>query len=378
MDFSFSEEQQMLQESVQKFVHKNYDFETRKGIIADPRGYSTANWSLFAELGWLTVPFTEADGGFGGSAVDLMVMMEEFGKGMVVEPFVATAVLSGSVVAGLGDAAQKGDLLAQVMAGEIQLACAFSEPQSRYQLANVATTATAGSGKLLLNGRKINVLNGAHADRLLVVARESGKQCDEAGISVFLVDPASPGISRQAFRNVDGQSAANIEFNNVEIAASDRLGKAGAALPVLEQAVDRATLAIAAEAVGALECLLRKTVEYAKTRKQFGVPIGSFQALQHRMADMFIECQLARSIVMMAAMRLDSSADAKAKAAAVSAAKSRVGRAIRKVSREAVQIHGGIGITEELDVAHYFKRVTAIEVQFGNSEYHTARFIALQ
>ncbi|MEX2129881.1 MAG: acyl-CoA dehydrogenase [Pseudohongiellaceae bacterium] len=377
MDFAFTDEQQMLQDSVQKFVQRNYNFETRKAIVASAKGYSDDNWKLFAELGWLTVPFKEEDGGFGGSAIDLMVVMEEFGRGMVVEPFVPTAVLAGSLIATLGSKAQKQDLVNRVMKGELQLACAISETVSRYNLANVTTIAKKSADNFILSGCKINVLNGVNADLLLVVARESGTSTDQEGISIFLVDPGLAGVSRQGYQNVDGQTAANIEFDGVSVAAADRLGSAGQAHAALEAAVDLATLAICSEAVGALDCLLGKTVEYSKTRKQFGVPIGSFQALQHRMADMFIECQLARSIVLMAAMKLDSSASAIDKAKTVSAAKSRVGRAIKKVGQEAVQIHGGIGMTDELDVAHFFKRITAIELQFGNSDFHTSRFISL-
>ena len=377
MDFSFTDEQQMLQDSVQKFVRENYDFETRREILESDKGYSEDYWNLFAELGWLTVPFSEEDGGFGGSAVDLMVMMEELGKGMVVEPFVATAVLAGGLISALGSNEQKADLIPKIMTGKLQLACAISEPGSRYNLASVATTATQQGDTALLNGNKVAVLNGANADKLLVVTRTAGAQLDQEGITVYLVDANAVGIARQAYRNIDGHSAANIRFENVEVSADQRLGQAGQVLSTLEKVVDTATVAIAAEAVGALDSLLQKTVEYTKTRKQFGVPIGTFQALQHRMADMFVECQLARSIVMMAAMKLDSSVGDNDKAKAVAAAKSRLGKAVVKVSQEAVQLHGGIGITDELDVAHFFKRVTAIETLFGNSDFHTRRFASL-
>jgi len=377
VDFSFTDEQQMLQDSVRKFVRENYDFDTRKNILASEKGYSEDYWNLFAELGWLTVPFSEEDGGFGASAVDLMVMMEELGKGMVVEPFVATAVMAGSLISALGSDQQKAELIPKIMAGELQLACAISEPGSRYNLASVATSATETDGKTVLNGSKVAVLNGANADKLLVVARTAGAQLDREGISIYLIDTNAPGVNRNVYRNIDGHSAANIRLENVEADSAQRLGEAGQALTALEQVVDVATVAIAAEAVGALDSLLQKTVEYSKTRKQFGVPIGTFQALQHRMADMFVECQLARSIVMMAAMKLDSSAGDNDKAKAVAAAKSRLGKAILKVSQEAVQLHGGIGITDELDVAHFFKRVTAIETMFGNSDFHTRRFAAL-
>lgn len=377
MDFSYTEVQQMLQDQVQKFVQKSYDFETRNKIIASEAGYSSDNWSLFAELGWLAVPFTEDDGGLGGSAVDLMVMMEEFGKANVVEPFLPTAVLCGGLISRLADDSRKAELLEQVMTGQLQLACAFAETGGRYNLARVATSASSEGDDIVIDGKKVAVLNGPNADKLLVVARESGDVTDRDGISLFLVNADARGVNIQGYANIDGKKSADVSFDKVKVPAQDRLGEAGKALDTLEQVIDLATVGISAEAVGALEILLHKTVEYSKTRKQFGVPIGTFQALQHRMADMFVECQLARSIVMMAAMKLDSSAAADEKRQAVSAAKSRVGKAIQLVGQEAIQIHGGIGTTEELDVGHLFKRVTAIEVMFGNTDYHTERFASL-
>lgn len=377
MDFSYSEEQQMLQDSVQKFVASQYDFETRCAVLEKAGGFDKANWELFAELGWLTVPFKEEDGGFSGSAVDLMVVMEEFGKGLVVEPFLATAVLSGGLVAALGSEEQKGELLAAIMEGKLQLATAFAEADSRYNLASVGTTAAKSGDNYVLNGDKVVVLNAPNAQQLIVTARTSGEKLDREGISAFLVDSQSDGVSMRSYVTVDGQQAAEVHLKNVSVSAGNRLGAEGQALPVLESVMNQATVAICSEAVGAMDSLLAKTVEYAKTRKQFGVPIGTFQALQHRMAEMFIDCQLARSIVIMAAMKLDSDETADEKARAVSAAKSQVGRAIRKVGQEAVQIHGGIAVTDELDVGHYFKRVTAIEHQFGTTDYHTRRYASL-
>ena len=377
MDFSNTEEQQMLQESVQKFVYKSYDFDTRNKIIATEKGFSDENWELFAELGWLTVPFQEEDGGFGGSAVDLVVMMEEFGKAMLVEPFVATTVLAGGLISEQGSAQQKAELLPKIMEGKLQLACAYAEPGSRFNLANIKTSAVADGDNIVLNGSKTAVLNGSNAEVLLVVARESGAATDTTGVSVFMVDATSAGVSIQAFANVDGKKSAEITLKDVSVSATARLGEAGSALSALTAVVDRATLAVSAEAVGAMEAMLHKTVEYSKTRKQFGTAIGTFQALQHRMADMFIECQLARSIVIMAAMKLDGGEDATEKSKAVSAAKSRIGKAINNVGQEAIQIHGGIAMTEELDVGHLFKLVTAAEIMFGNTDYHTERFASL-
>jgi alkylation response protein AidB-like acyl-CoA dehydrogenase len=377
VDFSYSEVQQMLQDSVQKFVSKSYDFDTRTKIVASEEGYSKENWQLFAELGWLAVPFSEESGGLGGSAVDLMVMMEEFGKGNLVEPFLSSVVLCGGLVNELADEDRKVEKLGKVINGDLMLACAFAEAGSRFNLSKVATSATSNGDNIVINGKKIAVLNGPNADELLVVARESGGETDPDGISVFCVPPATEGVTIRPFTNVDGQKSSEIDFNGVVIPEAARLGEKGNALSALEKAADRVIVGLSAEAVGALEVLLRKTVEYSKTRKQFGTSIGTFQALQHRMADMFIECQLARSIVVMAAMRLDGADEQREKTKAVSAAKSRVGKAIRSVGQESVQIHGGIGVTNELDVGHYFKRVTALEIMFGNTDYHTERFASL-
>jgi alkylation response protein AidB-like acyl-CoA dehydrogenase len=377
VDFSYSEVQQMLQDSVQKFVSKSYDFDTRTKIVASEEGYSKENWQLFAELGWLAVPFSEESGGLGGSAVDLMVMMEEFGKGNLVEPFLSSVVLCGGLVNELADEDRKVEKLGKVISGDLMLACAFAEAGSRFNLSKVATSATSKGDNIVINGKKIAVLNGPNADELLVVARESGGETDPDGISVFCVPPATEGVTIRPFTNVDGQKSSEIDFKDVVISEAARLGEKGNALGALEKAADRVIVGLSAEAVGALEVLLRKTVEYSKTRKQFGTSIGTFQALQHRMADMFIECQLARSIVVMAAMRLDGADEQREKTKAVSAAKSRVGKAIRSVGQESVQIHGGIGVTNELDVGHYFKRVTALEIMFGNTDYHTERFASL-
>lgn len=375
MDFTYTEVQQMLQDQVQKFVQKSYDFETRNKIMESDEGYSKEFWQLFAELGWLAVPFSEDDGGLGGSAVDLMVMMEEFGKANLVEPYTSTAVLCGTLIAGLAEGEQKQSLIEQIISGEIQLACAYIEPQSRFNPINIETSAVESGGNITLNGRKIGVLNGESADQFIVIARESGDSLDKEGISAFLVAADAEGLSQKSYPTVDGKRAAELELNNVPVIA--RIGASGAAADALQAAIDRAIVGICAEAVGALESLLQRTVEYSKTRKQFGTPIGTFQALQHRMADMFIECQLARSIVMMAAMSLDSQDSSEEQTRAVSAAKSRVGKAIKAVGQEAIQIHGGIGMTDELDVGHYFKRVTALDIQFGDGEYHTERYASL-
>jgi alkylation response protein AidB-like acyl-CoA dehydrogenase len=375
MDFSHTEEQQMLRDSVARFIKQDYDFDTRRKILAQAPGFSPANWSLFAELGWLAIAFSEADGGLGGSAADIAVLMEELGKGLVVEPFLPTVILGGGLIAAAGSVAQKQALLPGVMEGKVQLAFAFAEAQSRYQLQDVATTATKEGDTYVITGKKAVVLNGLHADTLIVAVRSYGQQGDREGISLLLVDADAKGVSRSGYATVDGHQAAELTFERVKVPASSLLGEEGAALPVMERVIDRAALAVCAEAVGAMEVAFGKTVEYSRIRKQFGVAIGSFQALQHRMVEMFMEHQQAKSILLMAAMKCDSAGGNDPRA--ISAMKSRIGKAARLIGQEAVQIHGGIGVTEELDVGHYFKRLTTIQYLFGSTDFHTRRFATL-
>lgn len=363
MNFSYSEEQQMLRDSISKFVQNDYDFDTRCKIVASDLGFSADNWSLFAELGWLMVPFSEEDGGLGGSAVDLMVVMEELGRGIVVEPFLSNAVLAGGVISQAAQAQKKETLLGEIMEGKKQFALAYAEPSSRYSVGDVGCTATEEGGAFRLSGSKAVVLNGAAADRYVVSAKLNGD------LALFVVDADQCQV--RSYRMIDGGRAADVSFDG---ASAERLATDKPAIEVLQQAINRATVAVCAEAVGAMTVALEKTVEYSKTRVQFGVPISKFQALQHRMADMFVEQQQAKSIVMMAAMACDSGNNV---SKAVSAAKSRVGKAARLVGQEAVQIHGGIGVTDELDLGHYFKRLTAIELMFGGTDYHTQKFAKL-
>ncbi|MEX1032985.1 MAG: acyl-CoA dehydrogenase [Cellvibrionaceae bacterium] len=372
MDFSYSEEQQMLRDSVAKFIKQDYDFDTRSKILKSETGFSKENWKLFAELGWLMVPFKEEDGGLGGTAVDIVGLMEELGKGMVVEPFLPTVVLGGGLIAEAGSAEQKEVLLTSLMEGNLQLAFAFSEPQSRYNLADITTKAEKKSDNYTVSGHKAVVLNGNGADKIIVAVRTSGDQSDRDGISLLIVDGGSKGIKKQAFETVDGQQAAELTFNDVTVPATNLLGEEGKALPAIEKVIDQAALAVCAEAVGAMEVTYKKTVEYTKTRKQFGVPISKFQALQHRMAEMFMEHEQAKSIMLMAAMKCDSAGGVDPKS--VSAAKSRIGKAARLVGQEAIQLHGGIGVTDELDVGHFFKRLTTIQFVFGSTDWHTQRF----
>ena len=375
MDFSYTEEQQMLRDSVARFIKQDYDFDTRRKILAQAPGFSPDNWSLFAELGWLAFAFSETDGGLGGSATDIIVLMEELGKGLVVEPFLATVILGGGLIAAAGSPEQKQALLPGVMEGKVQLAFACTEAQSRYNLEDVATSASKAGDAYIINGMKTVVLNGRLADTFVVAARSAGQQRDREGISLLLVDANATGVTRSGYATVDGHQAAELTFAEVKVPASALLGEEGKALPVMDRIIDRATLAVCAEAVGAMEVACGKTVEYSKIRKQFGVAIGSFQALQHRMVEMFMEHQQAKSILLMAAMQCDAAGGNDP--GAISAMKSRIGKAARLIGQEAVQIHGGIGVTEELDVGHYFKRLTTIQYLFGSTDFHTQRFATL-
>jgi pimeloyl-CoA dehydrogenase small subunit len=373
MDFSFSEEQTLLQDSIARFIQNEYPFDKRQKLIRDELGYSSANWQTFAELGWLGVPFPEADGGFGGGAVESMIMLEQFGKGLVVEPFLPTVVLVGGALKIAGSQAQKEQHLAGIIGGSVQGALAFAEPQGRFNLADLTTVARRDGDGWILNGYKAVVLNGPSADLLVVSARSSGGQRDAEGVSLFIVPAGSAGISRRDYPTVDGLRASEITFDNVRLGGDALLGDEGKGLAVLEQVVDEGILAVGAEAVGAMEVLYKTTVEYCKTREQFGQPIGKFQVLQHRMVDMFMEHEQAKSLMYMAAMRMDEGYGPEAQKA-VSAFKVQVGKSGRFVGQNAIQLHGGMGMTDELSVGHYFKRLTTIDTLFGNVDFHLKRF----
>ena len=366
MDFDYSDEQQLLRDSVERFVREQYAFDTRRGIVASERGFSARNWQLFAELGWLAVPVAEDDGGLGGNLTDLAILFEQFGRGLVVEPYLATLVLGAGLVSELGSLVQRESMLPALVAGKLQLAVAFAEPGSRYSLARIATTAERSDEGWTLDGHKCVVLNAPNADTLLVSARDAG-----GAIGIFRVAPASAGLRMHGYATIDGGRAADIELDAVRLPADALLGTTAIGLAALARVIERATLCVCAEAVGAMDALLWKTVEYTKTRRQFGVAIASFQALQHRMAEMFIELEQSRSILMMALMAAEAG---EVLTRPVSAAKSRIGRAMRRLGQEAIQLHGGIGVTDELDVGHYFKRLTAIETLFGNTDFHLQRF----
>lgn len=368
MDFSLNEIQLMLADSIEKFIENEYDFESRQKYAGSDTGYSKEIWQTFADLGWTAVPFSEEDGGFDGGPVDVMVVMERFGRGLVVEPYLANVILAGGVLRRAASTEQKERWLYPMIAGEIQIALAFVEPQARYDLSNVATSASAEGDEWVLNGSKGYVLNGRKAQWIVVPARTSGEQVDPDGITLFVVDASAKGVSLADYATIDGHQAAEVHFDNVRVEGTAVLGEGGSGFAALDAAVDDATLAVCAEAVGIMRVLKDKTVEYSKSRMQFGVPIGSFQALQHRMVDMLTDYEQSKSLLMWAVMVNEESSDEAKRA--ISSIKYQIGTAGRKVGEEAVQLHGGMGMTWELDVAHYFKRLTAICQIFGNADWH--------
>ncbi|MFZ5913529.1 MAG: acyl-CoA dehydrogenase family protein [Pseudomonadota bacterium] len=374
MDFTFTEEQSLLRNSVQRFIQDKYAFETRKKIVASPEGWSTDNWRGFAELGLLGIPFTEEYGGMGGGAVETMIIMEEFGKGLVVEPYLQTVVLCGGLIDRLGTEAQKKELLPKIASGELVLALAYAEPQGRFNLADLTCRAQKSGDGYVLTGNKAVVMAAPWADKLLVTARTSHGQRDRDGVSLFIVDRNAKGLDCRDYPTLDGGRASEISFDDVKIQTDALLGQEGKTLAAIEEAADRAIAALSAEAVGCMRVLTHATVEYCKTRKQFGQPIGNFQVLQHRMADMFIECEQSLSITYMVNLKLEESAQERARAA--SAAKVQIGKSGRFVGQQAVQLHGGMGMTDELNIGHYFKRLTMIDAQFGNVDFHLKRFAA--
>ncbi|ALD90122.1 acyl-CoA dehydrogenase [Cupriavidus gilardii CR3] len=365
MNFNLSDEQKQLADAVRRFIDKSYDFESRKKAYKSETGYSEAAWSALVELGLTALPVPEAQGGFNGSAIDMMVVMQELGRGLVVEPYLATVTAAYA----LKQAGGQDAVLEQVAGGEVKLATAFNEREARYALNDVRVTAKGGK----LNGTKVVAIHGGQADKLVVSARTGGGNADQDGISLFLVDAKAPGVTIRDYRTIDNLHAADITFQD---AAGELLGTEGQGWALLEQVADYAAVLLCAEAVGVMDTLTAATIEYAKTRQQFGVPIARFQALQHRMVEMFIHAEQSRSITLLAAARFDE-ASPEERRRYVSAAKARVGQAARTVGQEAVQIHGGMGVTDELPAAHMFKRLTLINTTFGDVDHHLGRFASL-
>ena len=375
MDFTFNEEQSLIQDQVDQFVQKEYDWETRQSLSNSDLGFGNDNWQKFAELGWLGISVSENSGGFGGSAIESMLIMEAFGKGLVVEPFLETVIMSAGLIDDHGSEAQKSSILEPAIAGEMHLALAYAEPQSRFNLSDVVTDAKADGDNFILNGYKSVVMNGPSANKIIVSARTSGSQLDQNGITLFVVDSDSEGIEKTNYKTVDGRRASDIGIENVVVSKEDIVGEVDGGFQLLDSAIDKAILAISAEAVGAMEVLYKTTVEYTKTREQFGTAIGKFQVLQHRMVDMFMEYEQCKSLLYMATMKHEEGApDAKK---AISGLKYQVGKAGKFIGQQAVQLHGGMGVTDELNVGHYFKRLTTVGTIFGNTDYHLKKYSSL-
>ena len=371
MDFDLSPEQQQLFDAITRWAEKDYGFETRKKIIHSQSGHSDAAWNALAELGVLALPVPADHDGFDGTAIDQMVVMQALGRALIVEPVFAT--LLG--IEFLKLATGQGALLAKVASGEIKLACALSERQSRHELHNISLNATRQGDGWLLDGEKVNVLHAGQADYLIVSARSRGAARDTNGISLFLVPVDSAGVTLHESRNNDGMRSATVQCKQVHVSGSALLGKESEGWDVLDAAADHGVSLLCSEALGVMEALQAATLEYIRTRQQFGVPIGKFQVLQHRMADMFMQLEQARSMTMLAAVKV-ASTDVAERRRVVSAAKARVGEAMKFIGQQAVQLHGGMGVTNEMPAAHYFKRLSTIELTLGDTDHHLARFIA--
>jgi alkylation response protein AidB-like acyl-CoA dehydrogenase len=375
MNFELTEEQQLLADTLKRFVATHYGFEARAKIMASPSGHSEDVWAALAEMGLLGLPFASEHGGFGGGAADVMIVMEAIGENLLVEPYLATVGLGGRFVARAGTPAQQQRLLPALTQGKARMAFAQTEREARYDLARVALRAGRTGDGWTLDGEKVAVLHGGCADTLVVSARTAGADTDPQGISLFLVDRRAPGVAVREYRTIDNLRVADVRFTGVRVGGEALLGVEGAALALVEEVVDYATALLCAEAVGALRYANDATLDYLKTRRQFGVPIGTFQALQHRMVDMVISYEQARSMAYLACVKVDT-AEAGERRRIVSAAKIKMADACRHVSQDAVQLHGGMGMTEELKISHTFRRLTMLAQTFGDAEHHLERFAA--
>lgn len=375
MDFAYSEEQRMLADSVGRFAREIYTFEAWRRLSETEDGFDRANWARMAELGWIGACLPEEFGGLDGGGVDAMVIAEAFGRGLVQEPYMWTAIVGAGLILAGGSAAQRQELLPAVVEGRLMLSLASAEPQSRFDLHDVACSAKAEGDGYVLSGHKSVVFHAQSADRIIVAARTSGGQRDRDGISLFLVPAAAPGLTRRDYRTTDRRRASDLTFYGVRLGPEALIGPRGGGLPLLEQAVDRGTAFACAEAVGAMAVLNETTLAYVRTRKQFGRPIADFQVIQHRLVDMMAALEEARSLALVAAVKL--AAPAPERARAIAAAKAKAGQSGRFVGQQAIQLHGGMGMTDELNVGHYYKRLMMLDVLFGNADHQRRRFATL-
>lgn len=375
MHFELSEEQTLLENMVTSFVRDDYNWETREKIVKTEEGWKPENWSKFAELGLLSVPFSENHGGLGGTAVDSMIVMEQFGKGLVVEPFMPSILLSGKLISKLASESQANDIIPKIMEGGSRYVFAYAEPQSRFDLSDVKTSAVKDGDSYTVNGFKSVVFGASMATHIIIAARTSGDQRSEDGITLFMADIKSDGITLQTYPTIDEYRASEVVIENLKISSDMILGEVDKAYETIEEVIDLATIAACSEAVGVLQILKDSTVDYCKQRKQFGQPISKNQAIQHKLVDMMIEYEQAKSILY-AAVTADLN-DTVQRKKSVSAAKARIGQSIKFVGETAIQLHGGMGMVDEYMISHYFKRATMLGVLFGNVDFHLKRFVGL-
>ena len=372
MDFDLTEEQSILKDSLDRLLADKYDFEKRKKIMAQPDGWSGDMWNAYAEMGLMALPFAEEDGGLGGSPVETMIVMEALGRALVLEPYFATVVLGGGVLRHGASAEQRAEYVPQVAAGELKLALGHTERNSRYDLNHVETVAKKDGDSWVISGQKSVVLGGDAADYIFITARTGGDTRDMKGIGVFMVDAKAEGLSRRSYANQDDTRAAEISLDGVKVPAGGVIGHPADGLAIIRRVADEAIAALCAEAIGVMEKLHALTLEYLKVRKQFGVPIGAFQVLQHKAVDIFVALEQARSITLYATMMADSD-DEDERGRAMNAAKAEIGRAGQLAGENAIQLHGGVGMTMEYAVGHYFKRMTSIDLTFGDHDHHLRR-----
>ena len=375
MDLSLSVEHSILRDSVERFVRESYPSNKRRNFVDESKGFLQENWQKFSKLGWLGLNLPEEFGGNGGSAIDTMVVAEALGPGLILEPFLETVVMGSKLIQVGYNEKQKSEFLSNLVRGRLILTFAFAEPQSRYSLSDVQLSAKPNGDQFVLNGKKAVVRHASSADKIIVSARTAGDRRDKRGITLFLVERNSPGLSRRDYRLQDDIPASELIFDNVCLRKTAMIGDLDCALPMVELVVDHGIAMVCAEAVGIMSALYTATLQYVKTREQFGQPIGKFQVIKHRMVDMLMACEEARSMAYMATLKLDES-DPNVRKRAASAAKVSIGKAARFVGQQSIQLHGGMGMTDELDVGHYFKRLTMIDILFGDVDFHLKRYSA--
>ena len=367
MDLSLNEDQKLIQNSVEKFILETYDSENRRKTIKNNNGSNEAIWKTFSELGWLSLTFTEEDGGFGGDLINLMILMKAFGRGLVIEPYISTVILSGGILSLCPKSLIRDSIIEKIISGDSKVSFAFSEPTSRFNISDITTVATLDNNEWSINGHKCVVLGAAQADYILVTARTSGKRFDKEGISIFLLEKNIPGLVMQDYPTVDGFKAAEVVLNNVKVSDSYLISTENTSYEIIEKTINKTLIALAAEASGIMEKMYEMTLEYIKTRKQFGVAIGKFQAIQHRAVEMLILSDEMNSLSNMAALKGNNNVSA---LKATYASKIHIGIGGKKLAQEAIQLHGGMGVTEEMEIGQYFKRLTLLDTFLGNSDYY--------